>query len=612
MSSSSWVLRRELHEGFSPTDVYNLYPTLITARINHGGVFTPFPGRRYINGKTDLVDLINTDHLSVRLFDKIMIALGYEMRDIVQYHFLIPSSDLDTGLRDLMTDLDIANLLNYAPSNKLIDVFIEHGKTNNAENLDLNQSSDHFHFNFDPFIELDSGLPEVGQRVDLNQRVDSNNVLDLNQGLGVNNVVDVNQGLGVNNVNDMGVDMNQGDGNHGQYMWDKDPLNQGSGNHGELERHDSNDHDSFDGFEADIEDYVDTSGEWLGVNCGEDSDTLNVQGDIDPFEVDNFDSVDEDEEGSYCHQNRHRATKGHGVDFYLGQAFGNKDTVRNLIKQHSIETKRDIVVVKNDRSRIRAVCRGTLPQLKDEGESNGPGKGRKSRWKKPNGPTCPWVLYLSTCKREETWRVKTYFSTHKCFQTREVGMATATFLSKHIIQQLKVDPNMPLKAIQCHLSEKFEILVSPSKAMRVKQIATKTIWGDYELQYDQLRDYLGEVQRCNPETTIKLEVETEPNLESDTRQFKRVYICLGALKRGFKAGKRDLLGLDGTFMKGPFPGQVLTAVGIDPNHGIYPVAYAVVESESTLSWSWFLECLGDDLDLQSNSKFTFISDRQKV
>ncbi|KAI3748003.1 hypothetical protein L6452_10805 [Arctium lappa] len=277
--------------------------------------------------------------------------------------------------------------------------------------------------------------------------------------------------------------MNQGDGNHGQYMCDEDPLNQGSGNHGELESHDSNYHDSFDGFDADMEDYVDTYGEWLGVNYGEDSDTLNVQGDIDPF---------------------------------------------------------------------------------------------------------------------------------KCFQTRDVGMATATFLSKHIIEQLKVDPNMPLKAIQGHLSEKFEILVSPSKATRAKQIATKKIWGDYELQYDQLRDYLGEVQRCNPDTTIKLEVETEPNPESGTRQFKRVYICLGSLKRGFKAGKRDLLGLDGTFVKGPFPGQVLTAVGIYPNHGIYPVAYAVVESESTVSWSWFLECLGDDLDLQSNSNLTFISDRQKV
>ncbi|GJZ34240.1 mutator type transposase [Tanacetum coccineum] len=80
---------------------------------------------------------------------------------------------------------------------------------------------------------------------------------------------------------------------------------------------------------------------------------------------------------------------------------------------------------------------------------------------------------------------------------------------------------------------------------------------------------------------------------------------------GFKAGKRDLLGLDGCFLSGPYPGQILTAVGVDPNNGIYPLAYAVVEGETKESWLWFLDCLGDDLELFRNSNFTFISDRQK-
>ncbi|GKB75387.1 hypothetical protein Tco_0942282, partial [Tanacetum coccineum] len=54
----------------------------------------------------------------------------------------------------------------------------------------------------------------------------------------------------------------------------------------------------------------------------------------------------------------------------------------------------------------------------------------------------------------------------------------------------------------------------------------------------------------------------------------------GALKLGFRACKRDLLGLDGAFMKGPFPGQVLIAVRLNSNNGIYPLAYALVEVES--------------------------------
>ncbi|XP_042753098.2 uncharacterized protein LOC122195341 [Lactuca sativa] len=119
-----------------------------------------------------------------------------------------------------------------------------------------------------------------------------------------------------------------------------------------------------------------------------------------------------------------------------------------------------------------------------------------------------------------------------------------------------------------------------------------------------------ELQATNVGTTVKLEVVNEPNNARETRQIKRVYICLGALKKGFKAGLRDILGLDGAFMKGPFPGQVLTAVGLDSNNDIYPLAYAIVEIENMSSWKWFLECLGDDLELYSNSNFTFMSDRQ--
>nr|KAJ0207047.1 hypothetical protein LSAT_V11C500244150 [Lactuca sativa] len=63
-------------------------------------------------------------------------------------------------------------------------------------------------------------------------------------------------------------------------------------------------------------------------------------------------------------------------------------------------------------------------------------------------------------------------------------------------------------------------------------------------------------------------------------------------------------------MKGAYPGQILTAVGLDSNNGICPLA-TIVESENTQSWKWFLEYLGDDLDLSQLSNITFISDRQK-
>jgi hypothetical protein len=104
----------------------------------------------------------------------------------------------------------------------------------------------------------------------------------------------------------------------------------------------------------------------------------------------------------------------------------------------------------------------------------------------------------------------------------------------------------------------------------------------------------------------------EFNPASEARQFRGIYICYGAMKTGFKLSGRGVLGVDGCFMKGPYPGQILTAVDVDANNGIYPVAFEIVEAECISSWTWFLENLGYDLDLSVNSNFTFISDRQKV
>nr|XP_043618355.1 uncharacterized protein LOC122590086 [Erigeron canadensis] len=126
-----------------------------------------------------------------------------------------------------------------------------------------------------------------------------------------------------------------------------------------------------------------------------------------------------------------------------------------------------------------------------------------------------------------------------------------------------------------------------------------------------LRDYILELHTSNPGTTVKLQVEPPINHNESTRVFRRIYVCLGPLKRGFRSASRELIGLDGDFMSGPFPGQVLTAVSVDSNNGIYPIAYAIVEAETLDSWTWFLANLGDDLELDSRSNYTFISDRQK-
>nr|GEW87267.1 hypothetical protein [Tanacetum cinerariifolium] len=158
-------------------------------------------------------------------------------------------------------------------------------------------------------------------------------------------------------------------------------------------------------------------------------------------------------------------------------------------------------------------------------------------------------------------------------------------------ESIKPNLKIPLNALKDQLQKKFEVRVSKQKVFRAKKMAYERVVDNYIQQYAQLRDYCMELKERNPNTIVKIEVEPPKDPESEERKFKRIYICLGPLKDGFRARGRDFLGLDGCFMYGPYPGQILTAVRLDSNNGIYPLAYVVVESESKDSSKWFLDCL---------------------
>ena len=52
-------------------------------------------------------------------------------------------------------------------------------------------------------------------------------------------------------------------------------------------------------------------------------------------------------------------------------------------------------------------------------------------------------------------------------------------------------------------------------------------------------------------------------------------------------------------------------MGIDPNNVIYPIAYAVMESNCYESWYWFFELLKADLEIVQINQITWVLDRQK-
>jgi len=89
-----------------------------------------------------------------------------------------------------------------------------------------------------------------------------------------------------------------------------------------------------------------------------------------------------------------------------------------------------------------------------------------------------------------------------------------------------------------------------------------------------------------------------------------VFICPPQGKQTFWLLRR-LVAVDGTFLKARFVLTLLLAVGIDANGELYPLAWAVVESENQSSWEWFLHHLRWALPLLAEEEATLISDRDK-
>ncbi|XP_028115990.1 uncharacterized protein LOC114313775 [Camellia sinensis] len=129
--------------------------------------------------------------------------------------------------------------------------------------------------------------------------------------------------------------------------------------------------------------------------------------------------------------------------------------------------------------------------------------------------------------------------------------------------------------------------------------AKAVIHGDHSLSFDQLRWYSDAVMRYNPGSYVNIDYDTS------SRQFCRFFVSFAACISEFNSCW-SLLFLDGTFLKRKYKGQLLVTMAKDRNNGLFPIAFAIVDSETTANWPWFLHELGKVID--GKHQITFISD----
>ncbi|CAN1177263.1 hypothetical protein LINPERHAP2_LOCUS32998, partial [Linum perenne] len=120
------------------------------------------------------------------------------------------------------------------------------------------------------------------------------------------------------------------------------------------------------------------------------------------------------------------------------------------------------------------------------------------------------------------------------------------------------------------------------------------VYGDWVDSYKDLPRLLRAIEYWNPRTvyhffTRPLVTETGMTVPY-VSVFQRVFWSFAPCIIGFYHCL-PVMQVDGTFLKGKYKGTLLVATAIDGNRQILPLAFAIVESENTRNWPWFIQCL---------------------
>ncbi|GKB02858.1 mutator type transposase [Tanacetum coccineum] len=159
------------------------------------------------------------------------------------------------------------------------------------------------------------------------------------------------------------------------------------------------------------------------------------------------------------------------------EQFASKEIVKGRVKKHSVETIRQLILVKNDNERVRVRCQGTIPAL------------------------VPYVAYVnntnknvfSQTKGGPVIRENINSGKQNILGKDKIVEGKGKKMGNHVIKSLATNPDIPVRTVQDKMQKQFEVGVSKMKAFRAKRIASDIMTGSYREQYSLLKEYAQEL-----------------------------------------------------------------------------------------------------------------------
>ncbi|KAK3211560.1 hypothetical protein Dsin_016266 [Dipteronia sinensis] len=270
-----------------------------------------------------------------------------------------------------------------------------------------------------------------------------------------------------------------------------------------------------------------------------------------------------------------------GVQTGEGVQNEHKEEMRDIFREYAVREGVTLGRIKNDLLRHTYVCK-----------SDG----------------CPWMAHSARTIDKKSFMIKTLVDKHDCHRVYNNSEETVKWIAFKFESLVKSNPTVSVKLLGDLLLQSYKVAVDMKKLYNVKQRVMSQLQSDHNSSFSSFRyprQYAYTLNQTNHGTTIHIKIQ------KPLTTFHGLFLSCQAQKQGFLKDHRPFIGLDGCHLKGPCDGVLLSAVALDANIGIFPLAVCICEKNTKWSWMWFLNNLKMFLLFPEGKHLCFISDRHK-
>ncbi|RYR25541.1 hypothetical protein Ahy_B02g059341 [Arachis hypogaea] len=190
---------------------------------------------------------------------------------------------------------------------------------------------------------------------------------------------------------------------------------------------------------------------------------------------------------------------------------------------------------------------------------------------------CDWLIRVSMISRKYCWVIRRYNGSHTCTRaiiSQDHSKLDSNTIAEAIKPLVEADPSLKVKSV---IAEVYR------KAWLAKQKAVEKIFRGWEASYEALPIWFEAM--CHKEPSAIVHYETMlayqgDELVNDIRVLHRVFWSYYPCIRAFKHCK-PVVQVDGTHLYEKYKGCLLVAVLQDGNNNIVPIAFAIIEGETS-------------------------------